>query len=208
MGILTIGKKNDVDISKNKKDKKNKQALKNVDRVVVQELLDIKSINNSYIKKGENKNFCYLKIKPLNVNIMPDKIISIVIEKLSITIDMIKNFSIMVVDKVETLEDNKEYMRSLLKSEENQLIRELIQKDIEMLNSFEEGEGSSRDFYIIMTFKSSDYEIFKSELKDIKDTFREQGFDVVEAKESDIKSMLQVYMERNFSSENVKDYDL
>lgn len=205
MGILTIGKKNDVDTSK---DKKNKQALKNVDSVVVQELLDIKSINNNYIKKGENKNFCYLKIKPLNVNIMPDKIILTVIEKLSITIDMIKNFSIMVVDKVETLEDNKEYMRSLLKSEENQLIRELIQKDIEMLNSFEEGEGSSRDFYIIMTFKSSDYEIFKSELKDIKDTFREQGFDVVEAKESDIKSMLQVYMERNFSSENVKDYDL
>lgn len=208
MGILTIGKKNDVDISKNKKDKKNKQALKNVDRVVVQELLDIKSINNSYIKKGENKNFCYLKIKPLNVNIMPDKVILTVIEKLSITIDMIKNFSIMVVDKVETLEDNKEYMRSLLKSEENQLIRELIQKDIEMLNSFEEGEGSSRDFYIIMTFKSSEYEIFKSELKDIKDTFREQGFDVFEAKESDIKSMLQVYMERNFNSENVKDYDL
>lgn len=200
--------KNDKKEKANNPKKNNKKQVKNVDREVVQELLDIKSIDGCYIKKSDNRNFCFVKVKPINVNIMPDKVIFTLIEKFSIMVDMIKDFSIMVGDKVETLDDNKEYMYELLKNEENPSIRELIERDIEMLNDFEEGEGIAREFFIIMSFKSGDFELFKGDLRDRLKMFREQGFVVEEATEREIKSMLQVYLERNFSNEVIKDYDL
>lgn len=200
--------KNDKKEKANNPKKNNKKQMKNVDKEVAQELLGMKGMKDCYIKKSDNRNFCFIKVKPINVNIMPDKVIFTLIEKFSIMVDMIKDFSIMVGDKVETLDDNKEYMYELLKNEENPSIRELIERDIEMLNDFEEGKGISREFFIIMNFKSGDFELFKGDLRDRLKMFREQGFVVEEATEREIKSMLQVYLERNFSNEVIKDYDL
>ena len=199
MSILKIQKKDEnmkVQSSKTKQ-----QASK-----TVQELLDIQGIEDNVIT---NTNYCkyYIRIAPKNINILTNEFLLNEILNLKAVLNIIDKIEILVVDKVERLEDNKNYIVDLINESTDEVTRMLLERDLESLKQLESEKGSSREFYIIVPFKNEDIQSKQVVIR-IQQVLNERGFTVLSCDKQVLKNMLQVYLERNFSGEVIKDFDI
>lgn len=202
MSIFRIQKKNgNIDTNTKVKSKTKKQACR-----TVQELLDINQIEDNIIT---NTNQCkyYIRIAPKNINILTNEFLLNEILNLKAVLNIIDNIEILVVDKVERLEDNKNYIIDLIKNSTEEVTKMLLEKDLESLKQLESEKGSSREFYIIVPFKIEDTQR-KQVIANIQQVLEDRGFTVLSCNKKVLKNMLQVYLERNFSGEIIKDFDI
>ncbi|MCB2362245.1 hypothetical protein [Clostridium estertheticum] len=199
MSILTIQKKDGK--MKMQPNKSKQQASK-----TVQELLDINGIEDNVIT---NTNYCkyYIRIAPKNINILTNEFLLNEILNLKAVLNIINSIEILVVDKVERLEDNKNYILDLINKSTDEVTRMLLERDLESLKQLESEKGSSREFYIIVPFKNED-EQSKQAVINIQQVLEERSFTVLSCGKKTLKNMLQVYLERNFSGDLIEDFDI
>lgn len=199
MSIFKIQKKDGIEKVQSSKSKQ--QASR-----TVQQLLDIRRIENNVI---ENTNGCkyYIRIAPKNINILTNEFLLNEILNLKAILNIIDSIEILVVDKVERLEDNKNYILDLINESTNEVTRMLLKRDLESLKQLESEKGSSREFYIIVPFKNEDAQS-KQAVINIQQALEERDFTVLSCDKQVLKNMLQVYLERNFSGEVIKDLDI
>ncbi|APC42812.1 hypothetical protein [Clostridium estertheticum] len=199
MSILTIQKKDGK--MKVQPNRAKQQASR-----TVQELLDIHGIEDNVIT---NTNYCkyYIRIAPKNINILTNEFLLNEILNLKTVLNIINSIEILVVDKVERLEDNKNYIVDLINESTEEVTRMLLERDLESLKQLESEKGSSREFYIIVPFKNEDVQT-KQAVINIQQVLNERGFTVLSCDKKVLKNMLQVYLERNFSGEVIKDFDI
>lgn len=174
--------------------------------ITVQELLDVQGIENNIIT---NANGCkyYIRIAPKNINILTDEFLLNEILNLKSILNIIDNIEILVVDKVERLEDNKIFLNNLISESTDEVTRMLLERDLESLKQLENEKSSSREFYIIVPFKIENIQS-KQTVINIKQVLDEKGFTVLSCNKKVLKNMFQVYLERNFSGEIIKDFDI
>lgn len=199
MSIFKIQKKDG--IKKVQSSKSKQQASR-----TVQQLLDIQKIENNVI---QNTNGCkyYIRIAPKNINILTNEFLLNEILNLKAILNMIDSIEILVVDKVERLEDNKSYIADLINESTDEVIKMLLKRDLESLKQLESEKGSSREFYIVVPFKTEDAQS-KQTVINIQQVLDERGFTVLSCDKKVLKNMLQVYLERNFSGEAIRDLDI
>ncbi|MCB2295446.1 hypothetical protein LGK95_18345 [Clostridium algoriphilum] len=199
MSIFKIQKK---DGNKKVQSSKTKQQASRT----VQELLDIRGIENNIIT---NTNRCkyYIRIAPKNINILTNEFLLNEILNLKAVLNLSDSIEILVVDKVERLEDNKNYIIDLINNSTDEVTRMLLERDLQGLKQLESEKGSSREFYIIVPFKTEDSQS-KQAVSNIQQVLEERGFTVLSCDKKVLKNMLQVYLERNFSGEIIKDFDI
>jgi len=199
MSIFKIQKKDG--IKKVQSSKSKQQASR-----TVQQLLDIQKIENNVI---QNTNGCkyYIRIAPKNINILTNEFLLNEILNLKAILNMIESIEILVVDKVERLEDNKSYIADLINESTDEVIKMLLKRDLESLKQLESEKGSSREFYIVVPFKTEDAQS-KQTVINIQQVLDERGFTVLSCDKKVLKNMLQVYLERNFSGEAIRDLDI
>jgi len=199
MSIFKIQKKDG--IKKVQSSKSKQQASR-----TVQQLLDIRRIENNVI---ENTNGCkyYIRIAPKNINILTNEFLLNEILNLKAILNIIDSIEILVVDKVERLEDNKSYIANLINESTDEVIKMLLERDLQSLKQLESEKGSSREFYIVVPFKTEDAQS-KQAVINIQQVLDERGFTVLSCDKKVLKNMLQVYLERNFSGEVIKDLDI
>ena len=183
-----------------KENKKNNRSSK-----TVQELLGIKSIEGNVIKTVQGNKY-FIRIAPKNINILPDNMLLNIINNLKEICNMSEDIEFLAVDKVERMEDNKNFINELLDEERDPVYMELLENDLEYFQRLETSNGASREFYIIIPFK--DYDKNKQLFRDIEHALETKGFNILNCNKNIIKNMLQVYLERNFSGEVVRDFDL
>lgn len=174
--------------------KKSKNDIK-----MVQEILGIKEFEENTI----NKKY-YIRINPKNISILTNAILLGIIDNFKKVLSMTNKTELLVVDKTERLEDNKEYLKELRDRKENRIERELLSQDIEELGKTF-SKSSSREFYLIFPYRDNKEEDI---IKQLERTIETQGFEVLKTQKYDLKNMLQVYFERNFSNQVVKDFDI
>jgi len=126
---------------------------------------------------------------------------------LKAVLNIIDSIEILVVDKVERLEDNKNYITDLINESADEVTKMLLERDLESLKQLESEKGSSREFYIIVPFKIDDAQS-KQTVINIQQVLEDRGFTVLSCDKKVLKNMLQVYLERNFSGEVIKDFDI
>ena len=199
MSFLKIQKK---DGNINIQNSKTKQQTS----ITVQELLDIQGIENNIITNTSGCKY-YIRIAPKNINILTDEFLLNEILNLKSILNIIDNIEILVVDKVERLEDNKIYLNNLIGESTDEVTKMLLQRDLENLKQLENEKSSSREFYIIVPFKIENMQS-KQTVINIKQVLNEKGFTVLSCDKKVLKNMLQVYLERNFSGEIIKDFDI
>ncbi|MCB2357103.1 hypothetical protein [Clostridium estertheticum] len=199
MSILTIQKKDGK--MKVQPNRAKQQASR-----TVQELLDINGIEDNVIT---NTNYCkyYIKIAPKNINILTNDFLLNEILNLKTVLNIINSIEILVVDKVERLEDNKNYIVDLINESTEEVTRMLLERDLESLKQLESEKGSSREFYIVVPFKNEDVQT-KQVVINIQQVLEERGFTVLSCDKQVLKNMLQVYLERNFTGEVIQDFDI
>lgn len=199
MSLLKIQKKDGNIKTQNSKTKQ--QAS-----ITVQELLDVQGIENNIITNTSGCKY-YIRIAPKNINILTDEFLLDEILNLKSILNIIDNIEILVVDKVERLEDNKIYLNNLIGESTDEVTKMLLQRDLENLKQLENEKSSSREFYIIVPFKIENMQS-KQTVVNIKQVLDEKGFTVLSCNKEVLKNMLQVYLERNFSGEIIKDFDI
>lgn len=194
--MFVIKKKSNINDENNNIECKRKS--KN-DIKIVQEILDIKEFEENTI----NKKY-YIRINPKNISILTNAVLLGIIDNFKKVLNMGSRVELLVVDKTERLEDNKEYLKDLRDRKENRIERELLSQDIEELDrTF--SKSSSREFYLIFPYRDNKEEEI---IKQLERTIETQGFEVLRTQRYDLKNMLQVYFERNFSNQVVKDFDI
>ena len=199
MTFLRIQKKDGNVKQKNSKAKD--QASK-----TVQELLDINGIENNIIT---NTNGCkyYIRIAPKNINILTNEFLLNEILNLKAVCNVTDSIEFLVVDKVERLEDNKNYISDLINESTDEVAKMLLERDLESLKQLESEKGSSREFYIVVPFKNENSQSQQA-VTNIQQVLEDRGFTVLDCDKKVLKNMLQVYLERNFSGDIIKDFDI
>lgn len=172
----------------------------------VQELLDIQTIEDNIINNTEQSKY-YIKIAPKNINILTNEFLLNEILNLKVVCNIVDHIEFLVVDKVEKLEDNKKYITNLIKDNTEDVTRMLLERDLQTLKQLESQKGSSREFYIIISFKEENPHS-KQAILNVQQTLQNKGFSILNCDKKVLKNMLQVYLERNFSGDIVKNFDL
>lgn len=186
------------------------KGKKNAGTKYVQELLGIKNIKDNTISIAEDldaktvTNKYYIRVNPKNISILQDASLHAIIDDLKKIINMSDSLELLVVDKTERVDDNKNFLKELIDRKENPLYKELLQRDLESLNK-EFSKGASREFYFVVPYKKQQE---KEILMQFERAVEINNFEVLKTVENDIKNMLQVYLERNFTGIVVKDNDL
>jgi hypothetical protein len=206
MGFLTIKPRNTAkrkqSINKNSIGRSEAKAKK-----TVQEFLDIQRIENNIIFGSERSKY-YIRLTPKNINILTDEFLLNEIYQLKSVCNITQNIEFLVVDKVERLEDNRNYIEKLLNKSDDDIYRTLLEKDLEYFKELETSKSSSREFYFIIPFKNADFKKLQQQFIKVEQVLENRGFTILECNEDILKNMLQVYLERNFSGEVVKDFDI
>lgn len=204
--MITIrANKNKVSSGRNKKtnkiDKKNKEQFS-------QDLMPINDINNNIITINnetgeiELKKY-YIRIVPKNISIMMEDVIKGVIHSLTQILNSVAKIEILVVDKTERVDDNKEYLKTLIERTKDPLLQNILRQDLaELYRNF--SQSSSREFYLIVPYKN-DRELEK--IQQFERGIKNLDHETMDTSKNDIKNMLQVYLERNFSNVIIGDYD-
>lgn len=194
--------------AKNGKHKKVTKNTKDEDgaRRTVQEILDIQNIEDNIIQNSEKSKY-YIRISPKNINIFTNEFLLNEIQNLKSVCNVTENIEFLVVDKVERLEDNKKYIEKLLDNAGEDIFRMILEKDLEHFKKLESAKGSSREFYFVISFKNGDARI-KQQVLNIEQALENKGFTILNCYKDTLKNMIQVYLERNFSGEVLKDFDL
>jgi len=202
MSFLKIQKKDGNNKIQNSKiqNKRKEEASK-----TVQELLDIQAIDDNIIVNTDYSKY-YIRISPKNINIMTNEFLLNEILNLKAVCNVVDSIEFLVVDKVERLEDNKNYVVSLMK-DSTEITKMLLERDLQHLKQLESEKGSSREFYIVIPFKNDDIQS-KQVVINVQQTLESRGFEIQSCDKPVLKNMLQVYLERNFSGDIVKDFDI
>lgn len=199
MNFLTIQKKDGN--SKVKRNKPKEQASK-----TVQELLDIQGIEDNIINNTSYSKY-YIRVAPKNINIMTNEFLLNEILNLKAVCNVVDSIEFLVVDKMERLEDNKNYIISLIDDSTEDVTKMLLERDLQHLKQLESEKGSSREFYIVIPFKTEDPQS-RQVVLNVQQTLEDRGFTTLNCDKKILKNMLQVYLERNFSGDIVKDFDI
>lgn len=173
----------------------------------VQEILDIQNIEDNIIQNSEKSKY-YIRISPKNINIFTNEFLLNEIQNLKAVCNVTENIEFLVVDKVERLEDNKNFINSLLENSNDDIFSRLLQNDLEYFKKLESSKASSREFYMVIPFKARYYEKSKQLFENVRQVLENKGFSIQTCNKDTIKNMLQVYLERNFSGKVVSDFDI
>ena len=180
-----------------------KNKSKNSGEKLVQELLQVENIEDNEICSGGMKKY-FIRVKPKNINILMDNILLGLIGNFKKILNVNQQIQVLVVDKTQRLDANKNFLKELISKKESVLFKEILEKDLDNLNKIS-SKGASREFYFIVPFKTVKE---KERIEQMKHTIENQGFEVLDCSKNDLKSMFQVYLERNFTNQIVKDYDI
>lgn len=198
-----------------KEDVQNKKSsgkkIKNKETKYVQELLGIKEIKDNTISVSRDNTDTdklltkyYIRVNPKNINILQDNVLLGLVDNLKKILNTSDNVEVLVVDKTERVDDNKNYLKELIDRKENPVYKELLQKDLDSLNE-EFSRSASREFYFIVPYKNKrEIEL----IKQFEGAIGNNSFEVLKTTEHDTKNMLQVYLERNFTNIVVKEDQL
>jgi hypothetical protein len=107
----------------------------------------------------------------------------------------------------ENFEDIKNFLQQRTNSEQNPVIRKLLEQDMANLDRIQVQMATSREFLIIIRLREEKESDVLPYLSRIEKSLKDQGFTARRANEADIKRLLGVYFEQNVTTERFENFD-
>ena len=174
----------------------------------VQELLNIKSLQENAIVTFDNYIYAYFKIKESNLSIMSKLNVMDKVTALSEILSLYSNLYFDCLDSKEDLENNKIYYRTRIDNEKDPLIRKCLEKELDYLNDLEIKQVTRKTFLATLKFDAS---ISAKDLKVEIDRFQRlldsKGLASELLSEDNLKSILAMYLEKNTTTNHYEDVD-
>lgn len=183
---------------------KKRTKQKNRKGCSVQQLIGIRSFTRDGIRVGKDELIYYM-IAPTNISVLSAANIEGKIRHLMMVLCAIPNIEVSCTDASECFDNNKLYLRDRLKKERNTHIRELIQKDMDFLDSVQSDISTARQFMLVMRRRIGKEN--QPEVSDVERTIRDEEFEYKRLRKEDIKRILAIYFDASLYGEQMPDVD-
>ena len=183
-----------------------KQKQKERQKQSTRELIGIDGITD-YSLKTPYGELVYFIIHPTNISVLSESSVSARIYALMTVLKGIAEIEMLCLNSKENFDDNKQYLKRRMDTEQNPVIRKLLQQDSTNLDRMQVQMATAREFLIIIRLKNEKESDVFPYLSRIEKSLKDQGFTTRRADNSDIKRLLGVYYEQNVTTERYEDYD-
>ena len=191
MEVIRVGRKQ-------KQNEKLKQSTR--------ELMGIDEITD-YSLKTPYGELVYFIIHPTNISVLSESSVSARIYALMTVLKGIAEIEMLCLNSKENFDDNKQYLKRRMDTEQNPVIRQLLQQDSTNLDRMQVQMATAREFLIIIRLKNEKESDVFPYLSRIEKSLKDQGFTTRRADNANIKGLLGVYYEQNVTTERYEDYD-
>lgn len=172
----------------------------------VQELIGIEGFSQYGLRTKQGELLFY-QVSPVNISVLSKQSIEQKIHGLMQILSMIPNIEITCTDSSECFDSNKLYLSQRFEEETNPMIRSLLMKDKEYLDTIQIEMATSRQFAFIIRCKNLKREQVFALSNRVEKMISEHGFDVVRMSKEDIKRFLAIYFKASYSGEAMSDTD-
>lgn len=186
--------------------KEKRQKKKKWGRFSVQDLIGAKNFTRYGVLTAWGEVVMY-QVAPTNISVLSPANIEAKIHSLAVLISTVPNLGIICSDSSECFDANKSYLQARLETETNPCVRNLLQKDIEFLDSIQVEMATARQFFFVARFKNLKPSQVFSESTQIEKSIAAQGFEVRRMRKADIKRFLALYFDAYMNGELMPDYD-
>jgi len=183
-----------------------KQKQKERQKQSTRELMGIDEITD-YSLKTPCGELMYYIIHPTNISVLSESSVSARIYALMTVLKGIAEIAMLCLNSKENFDDNKQYLKRRMDTEQNPVIRKLLQQDSTNLDRMQVQMATAREFLIIIRLKNEKESDVFPYLSRIEKSLKDQGFTTRRADNMDIKRLLGVYYEQNVTTERYEDYD-
>ena len=186
-------------MSKNKKEERRKASTR--------KFIGIKDISDFSIVTYDHGELVYFLIKPTNISVLSDESIQARVKALMMLLCGIAEVEMCAYNSRENFDGNKRYLKKRVDEETNYIIRQLLERDIEHLDTIQIQTATAREFAIVVRFRNIKERELLTELNNIEKTIRDSGFASKRAEHKELQRMLAVYFEQNITQEVFDEYD-
>ena len=183
-----------------------KQKQKEKQKQSTRELMGIDEITD-YSLKTPYGELVYFIIHPTNISVLSESSVSARIYALMTVLKGIAEIEMLCLNSKENFDDTKQYLTRRMDTEQNPVIRRLLQQDSTNLDRMQFQMATAREFLIIIRLKNEKESDVLPYLSRIEKSLKDQGFTTRRADNADIKRLLGVYYEQNVTTEKYEDYD-
>lgn len=188
-----------ITVGKNKKEEKRKASTR--------KFIGIKDISDFSIVTYDHGELVYFLIKPTNISVLSDESIQARVKALMMLLCGIAEVEMCAYNSRENFDGNKRYLKKRVDEETNYIIRQLLERDIEHLDTIQIQTATAREFAIVVRFRNIKERELLTELNNIEKTIRDSGFASKRAEHKELQRMLAVYFEQNITQEVFDEYD-
>lgn len=186
---------------KKKKNKSNKK-LKST-----RELINAKTISNDSLKLFNDDEIVFFVIQPQNLSVMSQENIGAKIFSLTNVLKGLADMEMICLNSRDNFEDNKLFIKKRISEETDEVIINLLKKDLYHLDQIQTQTTTSRLFLLAVRIKPNDQVETVALIHRIEKLIKLQNLQVEKANKEQIKNMLAVYFEQNVTSDQFEDYE-
>ena len=186
---------------KKKKNKSNKK-LKST-----RELINVKTISNDSLKLFNDDEIVFFVIQPQNLSVMSQENIGAKIFSLTNVLKGLADMEMICLNSRDNFEDNKIFIKKRISEETDEVIINLLKKDLYHLDQIQTQTATSRLFLLAVRIKSNDQVETVALIHRIEKLIKLLNLQVEKANKEQIKNILAVYFEQNVTSDQFEDYE-
>lgn len=185
----------------------NKTKKEERQKASTRKLIGVKEISDFCISTYEHGDLVMFLIKPTNISVLSEESISARVYALMTVLKGIAEIEMCCYNSRENFSSNKRYLKKRIQEEKNNMIRRMLEKDLEHLDNLQIQMATAREFAIVVRLLNQSEKEAMPYLNRIEKTLREQGFMVKRADGDDLKRILAVYFEQNVTQDSFEDHD-
>lgn len=171
------------------------------------QLINAKTISNDSLKLFNGDEIVFFIIQPQNLSVMSHESIGAKIFALTNVLKGLADLEMLCLNSRDNFENNKLFIRKRIAEEDDEVIVELLKKDLEHLDRIQTQTATSRLFVLAVRIHENDQVEVMPLVHRIEKLIRMQNLQVEKADKEQIKNMLAVYFEQNVTSDSFEDYD-
>ena len=183
--------------------RKQKKELRQ--RKSTRQLMGIVRITPHGVQTESGERAFYL-IRPDNLSVLSPEVIQSRIRSLMVLLSTQPSIEILALDSRESFQRNKEYYQRRIEEESVPEVRELIEKDLEHLETIQFSSASSREFVLVLPLDEK-AGADENTLRQLEKSICDRGLSVRLAEEQDVKRLLAIYYQQDLTTEVFRDFD-
>lgn len=171
-----------------------------------QQQLGIRSFGHYGLQTDKGELLIYT-IAPTNISVLSENAAYGRVAEFARLLESLPDMEISITDVSESFDSNKAFLLGRLRAEENPCVRQLLEKDIQFLDTIQVEMSTSRIFMLILRVSSrKEAEVFRTAVE-AERVIAAHGFHAHRMRKSETKRMLALYLDAGIEGDRLPDVE-